>query len=547
MDWIRQQWSTILSRSKHMTAAERTVILMGVALLLITGYLFVLYAGRAETVSIGGFSDGQSELIVAKLNNRGIEATREGNQVVVPVNQQDEAIIMLVEQDLLSEDTAEAFTRLVEQASPWESRDSSQRAYIIAKQQVLARIIRKMRDVQSADVVISTPHKTGFAATHVRPTASVTIRMQGNGNVNKALVEAVAGLVASGAAAEMTPQDVVVIDANHGRRHTVQDADEVVPTEQRELVRALEDDYQGKIMEVLSFVPNVIVAVNVQTDPIHREVEKQWGYEPNEPLQSEERKQLVRETRTNGGEPGIGPNTGMDIRGSSRQGTTEQLTESRSTFGEKPMIRETHRTMTGHNVEHVAVTVNVPRSYFLTLWQARNPANPQPPDQAAIDAIAPPELDKIVKMVKPLIRSESEGEVSVNMVYDQALLLPQATEMNQASPVLVAWMGSGWTGPAAATGLALVALFLMLMMVRKATKPETLPSVEQLAGIPPSLPSEEDLVGDAMQDEDEMEGYELDPNELESRKVAKQISDLIKTNPREAGHILNKWVHEDDY
>lgn len=547
MDWIRQQWSTILSRSKHMTAAERTVILMGLALLLITGYLFVLYAGRAETISIGGFSDGQSELIVAKLNSRGINAEREGNQVVVPINQQDEAIIMLVEQDMLSEDTAEAFTRLVEQASPWESRDSSQRAYIIAKQQVLARIIRKMRDVQSADVVISTPQKTGFAATHVRPTASVTIRMQGNNAVNKALVEAVASLVASGAAAEMTPQDVVVIDAYHGRRHTVKDADDVVPTEQRELVRALEDDYQSKIMEVLSFVPNVIVAVNVQTDPIHREIEKQWGYEPNEPLQSEERKQLVRESRVNGGEPGIGPNTGMDIRGSARQGTTEQLTESRSTFGDKPMIRETHRTMTGHNVEHVAVTVNIPRSYFLTLWQARNPQAQQAPDEAAIDAIAPPELDKIVKMVKPLIRSKSDGEVSVNMVYDQALLVSDVVEPQHAGPAMVAWMGSSWAGPTAAAGLALVALFLMLMMVRKATKPETLPTVEQLAGIPPSLPSEDELVGDAMQDEDELEGYELDPNELESRKVASQISDMIKSNPREAGQILNKWVLEDDY
>ena len=295
MEFVKKQWMTIRARAAKLGMAERTVILMGLALLVMIGYLFVLYAGKSDTVSLGGFSDGQSEIVLAKLQSRGIEATREGSQIKVPAEQQDEAILMLVEQDLLSEDASEAFKKLIDGSSPWESRDASQRAYIIAKQAVLARIIRKMKNVHSADVVISIPEKAGFAATNVRPTASVTVTMNGSNAVDKAMVQAIASLVASGAAAEMKPQDVVVIDANKGRRHTVADEDDVLPTEQHELVRAMEDSYRRKIMETLSFVPNVIVAVNVQTDSIHRAVEKQWGYEATEPLKSEEKRRVTIE------------------------------------------------------------------------------------------------------------------------------------------------------------------------------------------------------------------------------------------------------------
>ena len=165
-----------------------------------------------------------------------------------------------------------------------------------------------------------------------------------------------------------------------------------------------------------------------------------------------------------------------------------------------------------------------------------------------MDALVKPELDKIVTMVQPLISAGTPGTVSANMVYDQMVLAPQAAGVAEASPMLMAWIGSGWTGPAAATGLALLAMFLMLMMVRRASKPESLPTVEQLAGIPPTLDTEDDeVVGDAMEDENIMDGVEIEPKELQSRKVAQQIGEMIKANPREAGHILGKWVQADDY
>ena len=43
-----------------------------------------------------------------------------------------------------------------------------------------------------------------------------------------------------------------------------------------------------------------------------------------------------------------------------------------------------------------------------------------------------------------------------------------------------------------------------------------------------------------------MQGVELDESQIQSRKVAEQISEMIKNNPSEAGALLNKWVDPDE-
>ena len=67
-----------------------------------------------------------------------------------------------------------------------------------------------------------------------------------------------------------------------------------------------------------------------------------------------------------------------------------------------------------------------------------------------------------------------------------------------------------------------------------------------LAGVPPRLSSDEELVGEVEETEMSMAGVELNEAELKSRKMAEQISDLIRTNPAEAGSILSQWVKPDE-
>jgi flagellar biosynthesis/type III secretory pathway M-ring protein FliF/YscJ len=97
-----------------------------------------------------------------------------------------------------------------------------------------------------------------------------------------------------------------------------------------------------------------------------------------------------------------------------------------------------------------------------------------------------------------------------------------------------------------AGALAVISLGLALMMVRRATKPEALPTVEELAGVPPTLPTDDELIGEADEVESTMTGLEVDEEELRTRRLAEQISDLIKSAPDDAGNLLGKWVQAED-
>jgi len=104
--------------------------------------------------------------------------------------------------------------------------------------------------------------------------------------------------------------------------------------------------------------------------------------------------------------------------------------------------------------------------------------------------------------------------------------------------------GAGST--AAVSGLAAVALVFAFLLYRSATRPESLPSIEELAGVPPSLPTDEELIGEAEESEATMQGLELNEEDLRARRIAEQIGDLVRADPTEASRLLGKWVSTND-
>src|SRR5690606_19835604 len=149
------------------------------------------------------------------------------------------------------------------------------------------QIISKMRGVQRANVILSLPQDQGFGRTHERPSAAVSVWMRGSSRVDDGMVDSIARLVA-GSVAELRPQGVSVTDANLGRTRTVRDEDDMLPTDTLELVHKLEAYHRQKIDDVLGYIRGVIVAVNVQVDPVAKIVQEEFDYEDSEPLESEE-------------------------------------------------------------------------------------------------------------------------------------------------------------------------------------------------------------------------------------------------------------------
>ena len=541
MEFVKRTWAQIQVQLVQLSATQKWLIMSLMVILVLTGYVMLQWAASPQMVPITGFAGDQNK-VSSWLAQRGIDVQTEGGKLFVPDDQKYDALVLLESGNLMAADTTAAFEELIKSRSPWLSNEQHFQNMLIAKQTVLGLIIGKMKGVRSADVMVSMPTKVGLGKSYVQPTASVNVVMEGRISVSKMLVEAIAGMV-SGAFASMQPQAVVIIDAKRGRQFTAKDENDVPPGDTLDHLKMVEAHHRQKIEAALQFIPSVIVAVNVLTDSILRRSVKEYEYQEEDQLASEKSEEMSSEKSADRGEPGAGSNTGARIVGGGGDTNSQNSEKLETRFGPKKLTKESQHIEPGHATRQINVAVNVPRSYFVSVFRAEQAADD---DEAAEpdDAYVKTKLDEIKAMVEPLIEQEDhKGIVGAHMIPDAAML---AAMMAGSPEGGVSWLfGSRWISHAGLTALALISLAMMFYMVRSATQRQELPSVEELAGLPPTL-GDDEMIGQAEEHDTAIAGVELNEAEVRSRKVAEQINELVKGNPTEAGVLISRWMRHDD-
>ena len=545
MDLWQRYWTQIKAYLAGLSYSEKAVALMATVILVVVFFGLMLYWAKPELVPITQFAGDRQPQALVKLQAAGIKAVQTGGQLLVPADKQYDAMAVLVQADLMSPDTTAAFADYIKRQSPLYTNSQSARDFQITKQAVLGKLIGRMASVRHATVMISIPEDQGFGVSAPKPTASVSIQMQGSAQVNKAMVEAVAGLVA-GANSPMRSQDVIVVDENHGRSMTVASPEDMLPSATLETLRNLEEHFREKVDSTLAYIgAGRIINVSVQIDPMVVRKTDSTTYEKSEPLLSEKQRTTKRTDATGAGEPGVRSNNGADINAGGPAGSSEETTEKSTTYGEKPLTERAQETLVGNLPKQVSVTVNVPRSYFVKIYKQSQP-EAKDPDDAALQKIEPAELAQIESQVQNLINTESaKGTVKAYVIPDSGVLQAAPPAGVGVSASLSGALENGWAKPLGLGVLALVSLGLMLGMVRKATRTPPMASIEELAGVPPTLPAEDELVGEADETDPSMAGIELNEDELRSRKIAEQIGELVKGNPAEAASLIRRWVRTD--
>ena len=105
-----------------------------------------------------------------------------------------------------------------------------------------------------------------------------------------------------------------------------------------------------------------------------------------------------------------------------------------------------------------------------------------------------------------------------------------------------ALLGGGMVKQLALGALAVAALGMMLMLVRKSAAPLTLPTAQELVGVPPAMETTSDLVGEADETQTAMLGIELGDDQLKSKKMLEQVAEMVKKNPGDAAGLMNRWI-----
>jgi flagellar biosynthesis/type III secretory pathway M-ring protein FliF/YscJ len=534
-------------------------------------FLVSQYAGRPKMVELlpGATAEAQSSA-VSFLEGAGIETKTDGGRLMVPAEKYLAAVSALGEAGKLPEDASITFRNYIEKQHWMNPKSENDRIYNTALENTLAQCLRKFKGIESATVVIDAPEPAGIGSIVRKPTASVVVVTTGMKGLEQATVEAIAAMVAS-AKAGLDPRQVSITDGR--RKYSVRAEDDFAASTYLEHMAKCEEYVRGKIVEHLAYIPGVSVAVNAQVD-VRRATSKMRSIKPkgagSETLTAKESSTTSNQTQAagGGGEPGLGSNVAMDLNSSGGgQGGTkvaEEMgeVENDTAFGADELQIVDPRGM----ATKINAAIGIPRNYIAALIEQTRPegAPATAPTETEIKQAFEEEKSRIEKDVAPLIETDAAGALRTGETVTAGTVVVSLIPVPVAAHGPGAGGAGGEGGSSAGTlggigtlassalmrvillgGLAVLALAMMLMLVRKASKPAELPTAEELVGIPPALTANTDLVGEADEGDTAMTGIEIDDDSLRTKKMLEEVSELVKGKPAEAAALFNRWIATD--
>ncbi len=576
MDRLRQMLQTIGGSVGSLGTTGRLLIAACVAVLVLTLVLVAVLTARPTMVALmpGASADRQREA-AALATTMGIATGTSGGNVTVPADRKDALIGILGERGQLPDDTTVLFSNLAEKQNWMNPRAENERLAKTALQNELNRIISNFPSVAKAQVIIDVPETVGLGQAYRKPSASVSVWSKGGRSLTQPLVDAIAGMIA-GSKSGLSPSDVRVIDGTSGRQFRTRPENDFSAGDYLEHVAKIEDRVQGKLLETLRYIGGVIVAVNASAD-VRRTTVSETKYLPEKQgtvsvQRSTSNKSLTSGTAGGGGEAGVRSNVAADVSTGGEGGTstndTDDVIESEVKIGS----RQQNTIDPGGMPTKINVTVNVPREYVRDLIRIEKGDEKAEVTAAEIDAKFQAEQARISKDVQPLVETLAAGGggntgASAGGGAAPALMVQAGTVVVSMIPVALTGGGvasatggggggggggvmgewSGMIGPGLMKPvflgvLAVGALGMMFMLVRKTAKPMDLPSAEEIVGVPPALEGEADIVGEADETQAAMEGIEIGDATLKTKRMLEQVGEMVKKNPADAAAMLNRWI-----
>lgn len=579
MEQLRKVFVTIGTYLGRLTPSQRLLAGSVAVIIALTLGLVALWTGRSQRVELmpGGSA---TDLVQASeaLRQSGIAFQMTGSSLLVSPDDRDRALAAVGEAGKLPADSSAMFKNILERQTWHTSRKQSEQLFLIDLQNLLSSMISKFKGVRSAQVVLDLPEPSNLGSATPKPSASVVVFTESGGAMPQATVDAIAALVA-GARSGMERSRVKVVDGSTGRERRVSNDGDAAPGTYLEQAAKVEAQVREKLLDLLSYIPGVRVQVSAQVDIKRVSAQVQRHFEVGEGTLNLVRKETGSRTTSAeaspAAEPGVRSNVGLDINnGSGAGGSRSDQNETTEEF-EAHVGKRTESIVDPRGMPTLlAASIAVPRGYVAELVRRSRPAAPAdagaPPAQGGEQAAAEPteeevrqafaaEQARIAEALRPHLKTVTgegevvEGEVSVSMVpIDVTLAAAPA-----GGGVLGAILGGGGGGAGGAAGgwalgdlvekivlgvLALVAVGAMLLSIRRGGVKAELPSAEDLAGVPPTLETKNDLIGEADESETAMAGIEVNEEVVQSQKILDQVGELVSKDPDAAAKLIGRWV-----
>jgi len=547
MDFLQKATDQVRDLFRSMTPGGRIVAgLLLAAIVVSLVYLSQFgFSGGSEYLLDGqAFSSSEVNRMTRALAKAGYNVETDGNRIRVPRGKAKEYMAALAENDGLPTDLSNIFDEAIGGSNAFEPKDQREARLNNAKQAYLGEVVSRMTGIETATVTYDEETLGGFPR---KKQASAMIAVWPAGTqLEQRQVRTIRDLVAASFAL-LDHSNITVIDQGTGDSYVGQGPDgSYLPEDDpyRTLKKIYENDWQEKIAQQLKVIPGVLVAVNVELNPelAHEEIAQKFDQQPTAVSSIETNRESMTKNQPAGGQPGAVPNgVGSNQPASVSAAGSRETSDSETTSNTTNVVGKTQtRTRKASLVpSRVAVSVDVPRSYFNRVWQQQNPDAQGPPTAADLKRVEDDQVKKIEETVAQLLPPRPPGDdvyrpIMVTTYQD----LPTSPPPEIGLMVTVwDWLANHWQS-IGAFGLGLVCLVMLRGMTKTVNDGSSAADAQDDAMSAIAAQNEDD----EEETEEEMIRRFADGLKPKGPNLRAELASMVQQDPEAAVHVLQNWI-----
>lgn len=532
MDALKRTWSQMSSLFQAMSPSQR-LTLVAVPLVLAAAFGTLIWqSGRSSYVPLSWgkvFEIDELRSAEQTLINAGLTEFRtEGQRILVPSSDVERYNAALLVNGNLPSNSMSEFERQFEKSSIFTSREQLQALKDIALRNQMRTVLKAVPDIEDASVTWARSEARRWPERGGSVTATVSLRPKRGRGLEQRTIRSIRYAVAS-MVPDLSPDNVTIFDQSTANAYTGESNDDPFNDE---LVRRIEEytaQYRRKITEALTYIPNVIVAVNVDVDNVKSQIVREQLVDAKQTVAVETDERTVTSNRTEratNAEPGAVSNVPRQLQTAAAPTQSSTNEESGMSSRVIPSYTVTDKELLTAMPKAVQVSISIPEDYFRDVALARgNTEGTSDAEKAAFQqtlaTIKKEEEDKVRKHAMTLIPAGSP-EAAVN-VASVTRIEPEILETSLPVTEQVVSLVREWGGTVL---LAVLGIWGLRMLSRSIAA--TAPKLEE------PLPSKISIGR---------------PSEAEAEATASPepthrdlLQSFVRDNPEATAAVIGKWI-----
>ncbi|QDV50196.1 hypothetical protein [Gimesia fumaroli] len=535
MDTIKKVYHQFTNLFQSMSGSQRAILLTVPALMMLAFAFLFFRESNSSYVSLSLGKDFTTEEVIHAeevLLRAGLtDFTRKGQRIMVPQTEVPRYNAALIEGGGLPTDWASEWQEQFEKSSMFVSKDQLQVMRDISLGKQLRRMIRAIPSIEDANVMWARSKKRlRWNNTTPEVTATVMVQPRPGRDMSPTLITSLRAAVAT-MVPDLSAESVTVFDQSTGTSYTADDKNDAFDGKFISWVNKHTKNYQDKIHDSLSYIPDVIVNVNVDVENLKRYVERKQEINKDGTVtlhskeQSSERKVVEKPVRAEPGARSNQPNSLSVARGNEKD---EKVTETKNSTTSAPSFTWTEKEFVAAMPSTVQVSISIPEDYYAAVAEKRGIQRGEAEAdiaafKQATDAVKLEVETSIQKQIQKLIPSQSANDaVSVASYVRVDHNVPEvALPLTESVGEFISQWGS-------TLGLGLFAVWALWMLNK------SMPQMEEVDSdiVPPTV----DRSASAASEEEEAK-----PKSEPTQRDEVQL--LVRDNPEVAAMVLSKWIH----